>query len=370
MKESNKKKIKWIIIAIVALIIVAISAVVVAVLIEYDKIHVKTKYIEYESEYVIPDLPSDIIDTSYDPEDFGEDDPGEITDPGDSTNSTVVSNPGTTSQSNTSKSSGGSNTNNNTIKDTPIYKVEQRNQDIINILLIGRDGGRSDTMIVASYNKQNGNIVLTSFMRDSLVYIQNRGWDRLGHSFAYGGPGLTINTINQMYSLDVQQFIVIDFSGFTKVIDNMGGITVNVTEAESQYLKNVCNLNIPAGNAHLNGSQALVYSRIRKGIGNDQARTERQRKVISAAITKVFNDHDTTKALSLLSDSLQYVKTNLGLGDMTSLLYDFMGRDNLNIDTLRVPADGTYTGGRYNGMDILKIDFDKNKKLIEEKIYK
>ncbi len=367
MKESSKKKIKWMIIAVVALILIAVSAIVVAILIQYGKIHVNIDYIDYESEYVVPPLPGDIIETSEDPNryDEGED---EVVDPTEPQQSTTESTPGGTSKggnngkSTTSKDS-------NYIKETPIYRVAPKNEDIINILLIGRDGGRSDSMIVASYNKNNGKIVLTSYMRDSLVYIENKGWNRLNASFAYGGPGLTINTINQIYGLDIQHFVCIDFSGFTKVIDSMGGVTVNVTEAESKYLKSVLKLDIPAGDTTLNGSQALVYSRIRKGIGDDYARTERQRKVISAVLSKVFNEFDITKAISFMSESLKYVKTNLSLGNMTSLLYDFMGRDNLNIDTFRVPANGTFTNARYNGMSILKIDFEKNKKLIEEKIY-
>ncbi|HOJ47791.1 MAG TPA: LCP family protein [Bacillota bacterium] len=367
MKESSKKKIKWIILVIVGLILVSISSVVIAVLIAFNQIHVNIDFIDYESEYVVPDLPSDIIETSVDPNDFDYEEPED---------EPVVEEPdNTTSNSgNTSKSGSGKNNNRNTdsnyIKETPIYKVAPKDENIINILLIGRDGGRSDSMIVASYNKKTGRIVLTSFMRDSLVYIQNYGWNRLNASFAYGGPGLTINTINQIFGTDIQHFVCIDFSGFTKVIDSIGGITVNITEAESNYLKTQCNLDIPAGDATLNGSQALVYSRIRKGIGNDQARTERQRKVLTAILTKVFNEFDIAKALSLMNNSLKYVKTNLSLGDMTSLLYDFMNQDSIHIETFRVPADGTYANAYYNGMAILKVDFEKNKRLIEEKIYK
>lgn len=371
MKASSKKKIKWIILAIVALILVSISSLVIAVLIEFNKIHVKIDFIDYESEYIVPDLPSDIIETSVDPNDFYDDEEviGEPENPAGSTNSTA-SNPSNTSQSgNKNSNNNNNNTDSNYIKETPIYKVAPKDENIINILLIGRDSGRSDSMIVASYNKKTGKIVLTSYMRDTLVYIQNVGWNRLNASFAYGGPGLTINTINQIFGLDIQYFICIDFSGFTKVINSIGGVTVNVTEAESNYLKNVSKLDIPAGETTLNGSQALVYSRIRKGIGDDQARTERQRKVIAAVLKKVFNEFNITKALSIMQDSLQYVKTNLSFGEMTSLLYDFMGRDSLNIDTFRVPADGTYTNAYYNGMAILKVDFNKNKKLIEEKIY-
>ena len=127
----------------------------------------------------------------------------------------------------------------------PIYKVEKKDPNIENILVIGTDSrdvvrerGRSDAMIVLSYNKKTGEIKMVSILRDSLVPIEGRGWNRINAAYSFDGVGLAVNTVNQLFDLDIQRFVVVDFNGVTDFIDKAGGVTINLTQKEVDYLTN------------------------------------------------------------------------------------------------------------------------------------
>ena len=85
-------------------------------------------------------------------------------------------------------------------------------------------------MILASFNKNQKKATALSFLRDSLVEIDGHGQSKLGHTFAYGGVGLTINTINKQFGLDVQDYVIVNFENLVGIIDQLGGIQVVLTE--------------------------------------------------------------------------------------------------------------------------------------------
>ena len=128
---------------------------------------------------------------------------------------------------------------------TPIYKVPKKDPDIENILILGTDSrdvtrerGRSDSIIIMSYNRRTGSIKMTSILRDSLVPIEGHGWNRINAAYSFDGVGLAINTINEIFDLDIQRFVVVDFNGVTDFIDKIGGLTINLTKKEAEYLLN------------------------------------------------------------------------------------------------------------------------------------
>ena len=125
-----------------------------------------------------------------------------------------------------------------------IAREDQKDKDVINVLLVGSDSrdpnaemGRSDTMILASFNKAEGKATALSFLRDSLVEIDGHGQSKLGHTYAYGGVGLTINTLNKQFGLDIQNYVVINFENLVEIIDQLGGIQVVLTEEEAEYYR-------------------------------------------------------------------------------------------------------------------------------------
>lgn len=186
-------------------------------------------------------------------------------------------------------------------------KIETK--DVYNILLIGSDtrevgeDGRSDTMMLVSINNSTKQIVCTSFLRDLYVYIPKREcWDKLNSAFAYGGVELLFDTLEYNFSIQIDQYIMVDFYSYVKVVDMLGGIDVDVKEEELYW----CNQYIHASNLllgeeedsdyltyadgsfqHLSGKQVLAYSRFRY-VGNaDFSRTERQRKVMNIIFEKI-----------------------------------------------------------------------------------
>ena len=171
-------------------------------------------------------------------------------------------------------------------KKVKIAKEKRKDKDVYNVLLVGTDSrdpdadrGRSDSMMMVSFNKKEGKSTAISFLRDSLVDIDGHGKSRLGHTYAYGGVGLTINTINKTYDLDIQNYITISFDDLVNVIDEIGGVTIYISEEEAEYYRQNGMPDIQAGDVTLTGSQALAHARNRT-LGNDFERTRRQRSVM------------------------------------------------------------------------------------------
>lgn len=256
-----------------------------------------------------------------------------------------------------------------------IAKEDQKHKGVTNVLLVGTDSrdpgaelGRSDTMILASFNKKQGKATALSFLRDSLVEIDGHGQSKLGHTYAYGGVGLTINTINQQFGLDIQDYIIINFENLVDIIDQLGGIQVVLTEEEASYYQEHGMPDITAGNVTLTGSQALAHARNRS-LDNDFGRTERQRDVIYGIYNKVLQQRDPATVLSLIQFCMTQVKTNMTVPEIYKLAMEVLETEDLTTQQAAVPAEGTYEFGTYEEMSVLNIDLEKNKKIIEELLY-
>jgi len=256
-----------------------------------------------------------------------------------------------------------------------IYEQAQLSGDIINILLIGRDSrdagndrGRSDTMILLSYNSREGKAALVSLMRDILVPIDGHGWNRLNSAFSWGGIGLCINTINANFDLDIQKYIIIDFEGMIDLVDEIGGIDVTITEAEAELYRK-WGLDITAGEVHMDGETALRHARNRD-IGNDFGRTSRQRDILIAFYKKALSSINIKTAPSFISFALEKIDTNLEAAEIITLAANVLSSGGVNkIETGCVPKSGTWKNAVYNGMSILKIDIEENTEYLHSMIY-
>ena len=256
--------------------------------------------------------------------------------------------------------------------------------DIFNILVIGCDSrkkggvGRSDAMILFSVNEDAEKIHMTSIMRDSYVSIPGKGNNRINAAYAFGGGKLLLNTIETNFGADVDKYVSFDFYSFVDVVDNIGGIEVEVTEAEipvlNSYVKELNKLNgreegtyyvTESGLQHLNGTQALGYARIRYVGDGDFERTNRQRIVIA----KVFEKSKTLNLLEindLLNTFLPQVKTNLTQEEILSLMLKALDYLQYDLESHRLPVDDSWKYMRVNGMSVLGIDLEKNQKALQE----
>ena len=260
-------------------------------------------------------------------------------------------------------------------KSVKIAEADQKDDEVYNVLLVGTDSrdpnsdmGRSDSMMLVSFNKKENKSTVVSFLRDSLVDIDGYGKSRLGHTYAYGGVGLTINTINKTYDLDIQNYITINFENLVGIIDEIGGVKVYISEEEAEYYRQNGMPNIESGDVILTGSQALAHARNRT-LGSDFERTRRQRSVMYGIYRKVMEDKDPSSILSLINYCMNQVETNMSVTEIYDMAKDVLAVDNLKMQQASLPQDGTYTDITYEGMAVLEIDFDANKKFLEELLY-
>ncbi len=263
---------------------------------------------------------------------------------------------------------------------TPIYKVEKKDPNIENILVIGTDSrdvtrerGRSDALIVVSYNKKTGSIKMISILRDSLVPIEGRGWNRINAAYSFDGVGLCVNTVNQLFDLDIQRFVVIDFNGVTDFVDKAGGVTISLTQKEVDYLTNYSGgkVHYEVGPNKFNGDRTLAYMRIRK-IDSDFKRTERQRKVIETLARKIVSEKSLAEIYDLTDFAFGLVKTNISLTELTSVIGNIATdavRSGLDIDSHHVPFSDAYTYKYYNGMAIVSFDINDAARRVNKIIY-
>ncbi len=281
-----------------------------------------------------------------------------------------------------------------------IYKVDRIDPDVENILLIGTDSrnmsslkGRSDTMIVCSYNKRTGKAKLVSFMRDTLVPIEGIGknggilWQRLNATFSLSGVACTVNTINQLFGLDIQRFVIVNFEGTKKLVDACGGVNLPLTNTpndprgEVQWIQNSGFKVIDNGDGtyHLDGDAALIHMRQRYG-GSDVNRTNRQRKVLMALFKQVVSSRDITEIYDLVREGFNMIQTNIPLDEMIDLAASVVSNGaNMSIGSHRIPTEywSIYyhmgnqmeVGRGQGGAQVLKIDFASQKQKVWEYIY-
>ncbi|HAY3898111.1 TPA: LytR family transcriptional regulator, partial [Escherichia coli] len=149
--------------------------------------------------------------------------------------------------------------------DLGIEKSKNTSSKIKNIVLFGIDQtegdiGRSDAIIIATVDSLHKKLKLTSISRDSYVNIEGHGYDKLNHAYAYGQEELAIKTINQTFGLDITDYAKVNFNNLKDIIDTLGGIDITVEDSELGDLNGVIST---SGRQHVNGTQALAYSRIR-----------------------------------------------------------------------------------------------------------
>ena len=254
-----------------------------------------------------------------------------------------------------------------------------------NILLLGTDNryeqegySRTDSMIILSVNSESYEVKLTSLMRDTWVKIDGHGSSKLNAASVYGGPELTMHTISRNFGIELEDYVLINITAMADVIDLLGGINIDVTEEERKAInKGLFDLSSRSGmekleqsgeNVHLNGNQAVAYSRIRM-IDSDYRRTERQRDVLVKLAEKLKADMDMFTIANLITTLMPYVETSLGLGDMISLASMGLNMDFANVQQLRLPADGTFDSGTFDGVWCIKPDFKKNQAILKDFVY-
>lgn len=246
---------------------------------------------------------------------------------------------------------------------------------VTNILLMGVDNKntnkstRSDSMILLSFDTVHGEVKLTSFMRDMYVYIPGYYNTKLTHACQYGGPQLTVDTIEYNFGIDIDGYVKIGYELLIELVDALGGVTVaEISSVESKALKKEGVDIAPGTDVHLDGNEALQYCRIRKG-QSDFQRTERQREVLTELINTAIKT-SPTKLISIATSLIEKVDSNISKDEFMSLGFKALRCFTGGVDQMQIPANGTWSNATKNSMAVLVVDFDANKDILDRFIYK
>ena len=269
--------------------------------------------------------------------------------------------------------------------DKTTYQMPTSN-DVVNILLIGTDNrtagavGRSDAMILVSINQKTETIYLTSFLRDCYVAIPGYSNTRLNHAFAYGGPDLLMETLQNNFKVHIDRYVAVDFFSFMDVIDVLGGLDLELSEEEVKVTnKYIWSMNKlmdvewsedyiwTTGQMHLNGKQVLCYCRDRY-TGSDYQRTQRQRNVINGLIQKALSSSPAT-LVDLCQVVLPQITTDMEKSEILNYAANIMAYLNYDIVSQQVPAPDTYNGATIKGMSVISLDLEENIDFLRSTVY-
>ncbi len=273
--------------------------------------------------------------------------------------------------------------------------------DVQNILIFGTDNhpkdenGRSDSMILVSIDKKHKIIKQTSFLRDLYLPIVGYDEERLNAAFAIGGAKLAVETIEYNFHIKIDSYITVDFESFESIIDGIGGIDMELSEIEIEYInwQSYKNKQVDDENelkkddyifyekddknvamVHLNGRQTLWHARNRgdekKGFdGDDFMRTSRQRDVIDTVMSKLqkSNSIDLVKTIYQVAPM---IKTNMNLGNALKLSFGIINYLRYERMTFRIPQSFNYTNEVIDGAQVLVIsNMDEEIKTLHEFVF-
>lgn len=225
-----------------------------------------------------------------------------------------------------------------------------------NILLFGVDSrtndyrGRSDVTMIISINHNTRTINIISLMRAMYVRIgaRNNPWGALNAAYSYGGPGLAIRAVEYNFGIPITGFVAINFNSFMRIVDALGGVSINLTEREAELM------NLSSGTNRLNGKEALYYARIRK-IDSDFQRNQRQRNVINSILNELSSQGGGSiykAATVILANTYTNLDLNSYINKAPSLL-TYQRRQ------LQLPASGDTRYYYVNGQEVWWFDMVK-----------
>ncbi len=269
-----------------------------------------------------------------------------------------------------------------------VAEAPMKEDGVVNILLIGNDSrvngedGRSDAMILLSISSRTKKIYMTSLLRDIYVDIPGHEGNRLNAAYSFGGAELLMETIEKNLDISVNRYILVNFEAFAGLVDAVGGIELELSKEEKEYVNGyLVEYNIltdrpqgtdnidasESGPVHLNGPQALAYSRNRY-LGTDFGRTDRQRKVLTAVIGRLPSALVTNPG-GLMDGLLPNLTTNLTRGECFRLSLMAGNMLTYDIESDSIPQPGTYQNVTIRKMEVLEVDFEKNISYLREKLY-
>lgn len=260
---------------------------------------------------------------------------------------------------------------------------------VLNILLFGADRygneGNSDTLILMSIDNRHEKIKLTSFLRDTYISIPGYGSNKLNAAYALGGAELSIKTIEANFGIKIDRYAVVNFETFKEIVDIMGGVDIELTYDEIEYINaqvaqnnqsDYLSWDTVEGIVHLNGQQALWHARNRGGYVNgtyfymndDWGRVGRQRAFLNAVIESM-RDATLTEIVQIVNAVGPSITTNLKSSEVTTLVAGALTYLNYDMEELTMPEDNWEEVTNFAGKSLGIIDWNLARRTVAEFIY-
>lgn len=222
-------------------------------------------------------------------------------------------------------------------------------QDKINILVMGVDEraddvGRSDTMFVVTVDTKTKSVAMLSIPRDTRVRIPGNGWDKINHAYADGGHKLTQQAVEGLMGITIDHYVLINFSGFQKIVDAIGGVDIDVEKRmyyEDPYDGNGLVIDLKPGLQHMDGKTAIKYVRYRDEEG-DIGRIQRQQKFIKALFKEVASPSVLTKIPAIIREVSATIKSDMSTTEMLNLAQIVNDAYKQGLKTDMVPGKPAY----------------------------
>lgn len=217
------------------------------------------------------------------------------------------------------------------------------NNQVRNVLLLGMDdSGHNDCIMLLSidHRKESERLILTPFPRDLYVEIPGYGKNKLNTAYQSGGAELSVKALNKNFNMEIDDYIVIDYNGLTKIIDRLDGVRLNLTESEAKLVNQYSGesgKHLTAGDSLLTGKQALYFSRIRS-IDSDLQRMQREQAVLAGMIDQ-FKLLDIGSITKLAQGALPLLKTNMDKNTVLALASDAFASKDFPISYFRPSED-------------------------------
>ena len=265
-------------------------------------------------------------------------------------------------------------------------------KDVSNILLLGVDNdylpsmeelGNADGILLISINKNNKEVVMTSFLRDTRV--RQPGWynRKLTQIYHNGGTELLIEAMETDFQIPIDNYILVNYIDLVEIVDALGGVDLELSEVEIRYMAGkISNINTlvgqekganaistdQAGMLHLNGVQTSAYMRIRpSATDDDKGRTERARKVVTELLKKI-QDMSIEEMIGFADAFFSNIETDMSDNDLMTIIANSDEIFSYEMISDRVPRDGEYTPSN-DGNAYVIPNFELTNRHLYESIY-
>lgn len=225
---------------------------------------------------------------------------------------------------------------------------------------------RTDTIMVVKLDLENGNASLVSVPRDTYTAIQGHKAQKINAAYNFGGPELTLDTVNNLLGTDIKHYLVMDYGFVEDMVNIIGGVTVDVPmkmDYEDTWADPPLKIHLEPGVQKLNGNEAIQFLRFRHGyVNQDLGRVEAQRQFVSAFMDKIKSPTTILKAPLLLKSYDKYTRSNMPFSEIIKIGMNMrkFSTDSISSETLPGAA------GYRNRVSYFFVNKAKTAKLIQE----